>query len=457
MAHAAPPPVLINDVRLPLDLNAIGLNFTLTPASVAELDNPVLILPLVSTVPVNNLDARFINGKIIFKAHAAALAGSYITIDGVTYRVIAHAGNGTYGATCIVARDIDGVREKRFVLKEQNSSAVTDIAFVKEAIINHVIYQATSPPNGAAAGNYKPFAGQVHKLFYSVRDGFKRIYCLIDLLAIDAHKYLQASVMDDADIFSRSAAIYNIFKQYIYRLRQLYEMYKYSHGDFKPDNVMFDHADNLRLIDFGFSKITLKDTADIPIPITIITNPEFNNLDNTSQDNTNMAAFIRMTHNLGLAGPPMVLLSSYHFIRGIVYGYGRNLTACREQGGVYCNIVDAAGVITHSYHLAGIGDMYKICDLHENPAGTFDSVIAALEAVPPAAAPAALPEEINPSQRGFALPLLEGPIVAGPPVVGVVIGGAKLKYRNKTKRNSKKNDPSGKQHHVTRKHRQRHR
>ena len=446
MAHAAPPPVPINDVRLPLDLNGIGINFTLTPATAAELDNPVLILPQVSEVPVanNNLAAATINGRVVFKVHAATPGGSHIMIGGEDYRVIAHAGNGTYGATCIVARDIGGGREKRFVLKEQNSEPSTDIAFVKEAIINHVIYQATSPPIGAAPADYKPFAGQVHKVFRSTRDGFARIYCLIDLLAIDAKKYLDGSVIDDNDIFSRSAAIYNIFNQYIYRLRQLYETYQYSHGDFKPDNVMFDHADNLRLIDFGFSKITLKDTADPPVTITIITNPEFNNLDNTSQDNTNMAAFIRMTHNLALPGPPIVILSSYHFIRRIVYGYECDLTACRNYGGVYCNIKDAAGVITNSYHLGGIGDMYKLCDRHTNPAGTFDDVITELEK-------RELPaDEINPSQRGFVLPPLEEPIGAGPPApaaappVAPYIGGAKLKYRNKTKRNSKKNDPSEK-------------
>jgi serine/threonine protein kinase len=31
-----------------------------------------------------------------------------------------------------------------------------------------------------------------------------------------------------------------------------------SHGDIKVSNIMFDHNQNIKLIDFGFSKIQLK-------------------------------------------------------------------------------------------------------------------------------------------------------------------------------------------------------
>ena len=168
-----------------------------------------------------------------------------------------------------------------------------------------------------------------------------------------------------------------------------------------------------------------------------------------------MAAFIRLIYELSLAGPPIVRTSSYHFIRKIVYGYNNSdLTAFRNQGGIFLNFPNAAGVMT-TYHLRNIGNMYIICDTFTNPDGTFDAVIAALEAE-------ALPADtINPSQRGFVLPPLEGPISAGPPApaaappVAPYIGGAKLKYRNKTKRNSKKNDTSGKKR-ITRRNRYHH-
>jgi hypothetical protein len=135
-----------------------------------------------------------------------------------------------------------------------------------------------------------------------------------------------------------------------------------------------------------------------------------------------------MTTDLTLNGYGLVYLSSYDFIEKIVNGYGCDLVNYRNRGGVKCPNPD--GTKTY-FTLIGAGDMYKFCDFYTNPTGTFDAVIADLEA-------RELPADtINPSKRGFSLPQREAP-------APVVIGGAKLKRRNKTKRNSKKNVKSAK-------------
>lgn len=338
------------DVALPIDFSPMGINFTIDLSmngTISQImrdngwnvDNDIVRVPDAD----NNLSAVIPAGSKI----RTFLTDTTCIIDGATYRVISHAGNGAYGATCIVARE-EGGNELRFALKEQDAD-YNPLNIVKEAMANYFLNQVDDPAN--------PFFPKIYKIFRSNRSNGvnqgDKIYILMDLLAVDGQRFLEGLFRNN----QYGVGVVILFDQLVEPLKELYEKYEYNHGDLKPPNVMFGHDNRLRLIDFGFTRIRIGNV--------IIQERRYNKVSNASHDLTQMAALIRHSFAKGTLGV------ADNFIEEINNGYGCVLSKAVNNRSVKCTC-PATGV---EDTIGNTGDVYKLCDTCENPEGTFDKVI----------------------------------------------------------------------------------
>ena len=393
------------DITLPLDCTPIGLNFILTSGTVAELDKQAFLTNVMRVPDADNrLQAARPVNDLIFIAQTDTVV-SNITINGENYRVIGHAGNGTYGATCIVAKDNPDGTESRFVLKEQTSSHYRDdLRVIKEAIINFAL-------NKAPVGH--PFFPTIYSVFYSTRNSQPRLYCLIDLLAVDGYKLINTA----PDPVSKSNVIFWLFSHLIDRLQELYVKFSYNHGDLKPANVMVDHNNQLRLIDFGMSRMELVDSSG---PVTLELS-EFNTRSSNTKDLTLMAIMTNYSFKT------FINAACTTFLDTIDNGFN-----CKTNVWVSSAAPLSAAITTPikcgTQVLRNMGDAYKFNDTHDNPTGSFVTVRASCPSVPP----------VDLAAMGFTPMPLMGP--QGPRPVVVLLpgpsqpGGAKLRRKTKSKR-----------------------
>ena len=397
------------DITLPLDCTPIGLNFILTSGTVAELDNQAFLTNVMRVPDADNrLQAARPVNDLIFIAQTDTVV-SNITINGENYRVIGHAGNGGYGATCIVAKDNPDGTESRFVLKEQTSSHYTDdLRVIKEAIINFALNKATV--------GY-PFFPTIYSVFYSTRNSQPRLYCLIDLLAIDGQKLINSAPDPD----SKSTVIFWLFSHLIDRLQELYIKFAYNHGDLKPANVMVDHGNNLRLIDFGMSRMELVDSSG---PVTLQLS-EFNTQSSNTKDLTLMAILTNYSFK-GFINPACTT-----FLDTIDNGFNCTTNVWVSSVAAPLSAAMTTAIKCGGKVLRNISDIYKYNNTTINPTGSFPTVRASCPPVP----------TLNFQQMGLMfIPLTapQGPrpIVAVLPLSPVVSmpGGAKLRRKTKSKR-----------------------
>jgi len=397
------------DVALPIDFRQMGINFTIDSSMMGTIsqimrdngwnvDNDIVRVPDAD----NNLSAVIPAGStdLVFVPNTTCI------IDGATYKVISHSGNGSFGATCIVARE-EGGNELRFALKEQKAD-YNPLDIVKEAMANYFLNQVDDKAN--------PFFPKIYKLFRSRRrngsNSGDKIYILMDLLAVDGHKFLQ--VLNSRSQADTGAVI--LFDQLAEPLKELYEKYEYNHGDLKPGNVMFGHDNRLRLIDFGFTRIRIGGV--------IIQHDDFNKESNESQDLTQMAALIRYGFTIRMLG------RAGNFIEDINTGYGCILSDAANEKSVVCKC-PATNV---TINISNMGELYELCDTCENPAGTFDKVIPKIKrfgAIPPVDLPklgflfSLLVKPVAPSGGGGGgLPPLAPGLPPRPPAALRIVAGA---------------------------------
>lgn len=461
-AQSAPPVPRFKDVTLPIDFEPIGIKFKIVPGmsgninTIPKAEQKMYVTTLLHVPDADNRLAAV--GKPL-----AFVPGTSCIIDGAEYRVVLHAGNGTFGATCVVARtDPGGQTETRFALKEQELNA-NSFDIVKEAMANYFFNLIDDPVN--------PFFPKIYKMFRSNRSRGDstgdKMYILTDLLAVDGYKFLRGL---NTNYQAGTGAII-LYNQLAAPLKELYEKYEYNHGDLKANNVMFDHDNRLRLIDFGFTRVRIGDV--------IIHHGSYNKVSNRSQDLTQMAATIRRSFPTGTLGVADA------FIENIDIGYGCKLSEAIDNRRVMCmgpgSYVD----------VNNMDQIYKHCDKYENPNGTFDAVLGdliqfgppplvklraqgfifnslvkpipgggsvAAATGPPAAlrilAAATAPPPPPPpppaaAAAAAAAPLTPSVVVQRPPprtiaghilsLLGIQQGGAKLRRNKKTRRNSKRN------------------
>jgi hypothetical protein len=327
-------------ISTPIDLSSIGLNMILERQEDLDPSYVKKFLTKISTENTNNLKVDSHKPKTTFLIDWWFFVTSSISIQGKTYKVTNHAGNGTYGATAIVKNKEGNL----FALKEQISDdAKDDFTVVKEAIINYILYVSTAPGR-------RPFTPKIHRIFYSTRtttEGDKKfIYILSEALSKTGYQFLSVS----KNITHGSVILYS---QLVERLKELYDKYKFNHGDLKPGNVMFDSQNNLRLIDFGFSRLVLNNgTVN---EIIIDTTTQFTANSSKHRDLTLMAAFIR--YKFKLMAPD--------FVDHIKDGYNCSLLNAMNEIRTNCK----------GHNLSNMGDVYKFLNANENPMGTFDVVL----------------------------------------------------------------------------------
>jgi len=331
----------------------LGIDFTLDSTSRNQLYNSSILLQ-IQMVPRTDNQLQAITLKTFIDSSGIPYevdipttfkTGYTIIIDQILYTVDRHLGNGSYGAVCRVV-DPSG---NKYVLKEQESEWGDnrgDVKFLREVLINHILY--TIDPS---------FAPKPYKIFYSVRNRNRTIYSLTELLAINGEQYIRK--VKDEEI---GGAIFNIFDGFCNRLERLNTEYEYTHGDLKPDNTMYDHKDTFRLIDFGFSRIVLKDSSGNRV---LLDTSEYNTTCNKSHDITLMAVSCHTVHILdGLIAK---------FIEDITFGYD---TQYQNSLTMY---LEPSGVSILGEIVSDVGGMYSFCDLHENPKGTFQVIKPYLE------------------------------------------------------------------------------
>jgi serine/threonine protein kinase len=331
-----------------LDCSEIDISFNLTAGTVTELDDEDFLTSVkIIAEADNNLQAvRDRKNKLVFIAQTKTDV-SKIIIKGEEYRVIGHAGNGTYGATCIVAKDNPDGTESRFVLKEQTSTT-DDLRIIKEAIINFALNKVST------------FFPKIYSVFYSVRNGKDRLYFLCECLAVDGLKLLNA-----APNVTKGNIILWIFRELLDRLKELFVNYAFNHGDLKLSNVMVDHNNQLRLIDFGLSRIVLDNLQAGKV---IIEPSTFNTTSSASKDLTLMATTTNLSFKSYLVDPCKT------FIDTIDNGFN-----CRVYPKPWLlwptlPLSDAnAGkqIQCGTDILKSASDVYLYNNTHINPAGTF--------------------------------------------------------------------------------------
>ena len=321
--------VYFQTITTPIDLRPIGLDMTLNTQE--DVEN---FLTKITTVDksLNTLASlKFPDGDTFF-------SGS-IEIDGNMYTFSRHAGNGGYGATAIV-QNKEG---HFFALKEQISDGRdNDNLVVKEAIINYILYLSTAPGR-------RPFTPKIHRIFYSTRtttEGDKKsIYILSESLSITGFTFLASVDKTDGSVI--------LYSQLVERLKELFKIYNFNHGDLKPANVMFDYQGNLRLIDFGFSRLVLNKGSDNEILIETSTVFTANSSD--YRDLTFMAASIRYSFKN----------ETEDFVDTIEKGYGCSLSQVMMSHYRNCNRT----------YLSNMQDVYIHINNFINQKGKFDTVL----------------------------------------------------------------------------------
>ena len=343
-------------IGFPINFTPIGLDYDMTAATFANSQNVAWLRDRIA--PVNNeLNIQVVGyettGEEIrsIARHHSTVPSRVTFTDGSVYTVRAELGRGTYG----LAARVRGTDGNNYCLKIQDTQGNEglELSCYREALVHYILYSKTQD----VAGENK----YVTKFFKIGRSG-NIIFYIVELMAGTLRSRLRAQ----PDVLAEANHIVKFFRNIRTKLKHLFTVCRYNHGDFKSDNVMYDTADNYKLIDLGFSRLYIGGNV-------LQTNTIIRRCDK-SRDISQIAKELTMTFNM------RVNYGDVHYIR--------------EVRDMIYNILDARcdGLNgSHATHSSDLDitdwlDIYEHFNHHNNANGTSDALKLVLANLPPVVA-----------------------------------------------------------------------
>jgi hypothetical protein len=257
------------EIKVPYDLTPMGIAHTLVVGDL--FNNPDFTNALFDN-SITMVDTRACTFKAHFYLHPREgrkikllpnrginplnITPLNITIEGIPYTDGILVGSGAYGF--VYSFKLNGSANRNICIKFQllDDEHKKD-SFVKEGIINHIIYESTKY-NTHTDCQYTPEFRKMFKIELPLYGdtGYKIGNYYFGMYIVQLCNGDYNSLITDPG-FSNS----NAFMQLARKLDRLWELYNFNHGDFHAKNSLFIGSGANRqilLTDFGFSAITLK-------------------------------------------------------------------------------------------------------------------------------------------------------------------------------------------------------
>ena len=268
-----------------IDLNEIGINMKIRSTTNFDIIRPYDIANTLTTTIDNSkciIEEPVIDSVIYIPYKAPN--NSYITINGKLYIILSKLGHGTYGTVYKIFSSDDS---KNYALKVQKGY---NKMYYIEAI-NHFILKKYS-----SVSNNIPEIYSIGKALHEV-DGDEEIY-IYTLM-----EYLLGNTLDTIIKGHTDISKPDITKEHLCKiptiLQTLQNEFNFTHGDFKSDNIFITNTGDIKIIDYGFSRINYKS-------IKIEASKYFNNSFTAGRDFTVIMTYIYY-FNLGSADKSFLL------------------------------------------------------------------------------------------------------------------------------------------------------
>jgi hypothetical protein len=203
---------------------------------------------------------RYLDKATITNTAINKYENNIFTIEGVQYENLGHLASGVYGDVYKVKNLADN---KIYALKRQKTIYSTKMADINriqqfmynallEAIVNLILYETPSEVNGnKQIGNVYKFV--CDKTNRNEQTHFIRISTIIEFFeGSTLNGYLCERATDRNMYLGISAPI---VKKIAESLIPLQNDLKFTHGDFHGGNSMITKDGNIKIIDFGFTRI----------------------------------------------------------------------------------------------------------------------------------------------------------------------------------------------------------
>jgi serine/threonine protein kinase len=183
-------------------------------------------------------------------------------IKGVSYENLGHLASGTYGDVYKVKNTTDN---KIYALKRQkfentgspreNNKLIYDT--IKEAIVNLIMYDTQAAENKYIGDVYKITCDKIDR---NEPKDYIRIYTVIEFFEGNTLYGYLSERATDRNIFLEQST--SFIKKIAKNLEELQGSLEFTHGDFHGRNSMITNDGNIKIIDFGFTRIE-KDNLEI--------------------------------------------------------------------------------------------------------------------------------------------------------------------------------------------------
>jgi serine/threonine protein kinase len=313
-----------------LDLKDMGIDVKTNAAYYDIIQYYDALNPRIRRIDLNNLYYANVAGKM------ELVPGSSVTINGVQYTVQAHLGGGTFGKVARVLAS-NGYFYALKVQFTEVGPGGEDSRFMKylEAI-NHCITCYNSEIDGHLRV----------PLFYQigVDDATGHVFYIMELIQSTAHSLLITHGVTPSE---RAVLARDFLRESALLFRQLWDLLRFNHGDCKSDNIGISADGRFKLLDFGFSNLTIPGVGDIPIVMAV----------NTPMRGRDLTQLTFNLYDYGFAendGPEFYTLVK-NSMRNILEMNGCNLTMLPQ--------------VCFGENIAEWDDTYQLLNEHDNPKG----------------------------------------------------------------------------------------